>query len=247
MSVSFFRKTIAAVASIALLATSTACSTPKGEATEYDPWESFNRPMYQLNYVVDGVVLKPITQVYRGVVPEYGREKVHNFVENLASPITFANSILQGDPENMFITLWRFMFNSTVGIGGLFDVASDLGLHNRKTDFGQTLALYGVENGPYLFLPIMGPSGARDGVGRVADYFTHPAAYVENDTTSLSLWAITAVDARSENYDLIEGIYKSSLDPYATFRSGYIQKRDSDIKKARASRDKVWQKMKTQK
>ncbi len=247
MSTSFFRKTLVTVTSIALLAASTACSTPKGEATEYDPWESFNRPMYQLNYVVDGVVLKPITQVYRGVVPEYGREHVHNFVENLASPITFANSILQGDPENTFVTLWRFMFNSTIGIGGLFDVASELGLKNRKTDFGQTLALYGVENGPYLFLPIMGPSGVRDGVGRIADYFTHPASYVDSETTAISLWAITAVDARSENYDLIENVYKSSLDPYATFRSGYIQKRDSDIKKARASRDKVWQKMKTQK
>lgn len=247
MSIESLRKKLFLAAGAASLALTAACNTPVGDAADYDPWEPMNRSLYQASYVIDGVLLKPVTQIYRGVIPEYGQERVHNFVENLASPITIANSLLQGDPENTFISLWRFLFNSTIGIGGLFDVASELGLHGRTTDFGQTLALYGVENGPYLFLPIMGPSGVRDGVGRIADYFAHPAAYVDDTATSVSLWAVTAVDARNQNYDLIEDIYKTSLDPYATFRSGYIQKRDSDIRKARASRDAVWKRMKEQK
>jgi len=216
------------------------------DSNENDPWEPFNRGMYRMNYVIDGLVLKPITQVYRGVMPEKGQEMVHNFVMNLQEPITFGNSVLQGDPQNSFVTLWRFLLNSTVGVGGLFDVASEVGLKGRKTDFGQTLALYGVESGPYLFLPIIGPSGARDGLGRVADAFMHPAMYVDNQGTSIALWAITAVDTRSDHYDLIEDIQKSSLDPYVTFRSAYGQRRANDIKKARAARDAALAKAKAQ-
>jgi phospholipid-binding lipoprotein MlaA len=168
---------------------------------------------------------------------------VHNAVLNLQEPITFGNSVLQGDPHNSFTSLWRFLLNSTVGVAGLFDVASAVGLNERRTDFGQTLALYGIESGPYLFIPILGPSGARDGIGRVADAFMHPAMYTNDTGTSIAIWSVTAVDTRSEYYDLIEDIEKTSLDPYVTFRSGYNQRRANDNKKARAARDKVWQQM----
>lgn len=229
-----------------LFAATVACTTPVGDTSENDPWEPMNRGLYQVSYVVDGIVLKPVTQIYRGVVPEKGQEMVHNFVENIGSPITFANSILQGDAENTFATFWRFLINSTVGVAGLFDVATSIGLTNRKTEFGQTLALYGVESGPYLFLPILGPSNLRDGVGRLVDAFTHPAMYVDNNAVAWSLWGITAVDTRSQNYDLLEDVYRSSLDPYATFRSGYTQKRNSANKKAQAARNKAWDKLKQQ-
>jgi len=246
MRLSFAITPIRLTACSLLLAATVACTTPPGESAEYDPWEPMNRGLFQVNYVIDGVVLKPITQVYRAAVPEVGREKVHNFVENLASPVTFANSVLQGDPENSLATLWRFLLNSTVGLGGLFDVASAVGLTNRKTDFGQTLALYGAESGPYLFLPILGPSSARDGVGRIGDIFAYPPTYINNTPVSIALWATTAINARSENYDLIQDVYRTSLDPYATFRSGYVQRRANDNKKARVARDKAWQKIKQQ-
>lgn len=213
---------------------------------ENDPWEPFNRGMYRMNYVIDGLILKPITQVYRGVVPERGQKMVHNFVLNLQEPMVFGNSVLQADPHNSFTALWRFLLNSTIGIGGLFDVASDLGLIERRTDFGQTLALYGVESGPYLFLPVLGPSNGRDGIGRVADAFMHPAMYVDSTGASIALWTITAVDTRSDNWDVIEDIQKTSLDPYVTFRSAYTQKRANDIKKARAARNAAWAKAKAQ-
>lgn len=229
----------AAVAALCAFAM-TACTAMNDDN---DPWEPFNRGMYKFNYVLDGVLLKPITQVYRGVVPERGQDMVHNFVENLQEPITFGNSVLQGDPENSFATFWRFLLNSTIGLGGLFDVAADVGLKNRKTGFGDTLALYGVESGPYLFLPILGPSGVRDGVGRVADAFMHPAMYVNDTGTSVALWTVTVVDTRSQYYNVIEDIQKTSLDPYVTFRSAYKQRRANDIKKARAARAKVWEKM----
>lgn len=220
----------------------TACSSLPDSGAENDPWEPFNRGMYRLNYVIDGMLLKPITQVYRGVVPERGQEAVHNFVENLQEPITFGNSVLQADPENSFTSLWRFLLNSTVGVAGIFDVASEVGLVGRKTDFGQTLALYGVESGPYLFLPLLGPSGARDGLGRVADAFMHPAMYTNSTGASVALWTVTAIDTRSKYYDIIEDIQKTSLDPYVTFRSAYGQRRANEIKKARAARAAAWEK-----
>lgn len=232
---------LAAVAALALLAA--ACTHL---SDDNDPWEPFNRGMYRMNYVIDGLVLKPITQVYRGVMPERGQKMVHNFVLNLQEPITFGNSVLQADPQNSFVSLWRFLLNSTVGVGGLFDVASEVGLIERRTDFGQTLALYGIENGPYLFLPVLGPSNARDGLGRVADAFMHPAMYVDSTGASVALWTVTIVDTRSDNWDVIEDIQKSSLDPYVTFRSAYTQKRANDIKKARAARNAAWAKAKAQ-
>ena len=233
-----FTATLAAACALMV----TACTKLPGEGAESDPWEPLNRGLYQANYVIDGVLLKPVTQVYRGVVPERGQVAVHNFVENLQEPITFGNSVLQADPENSFTSLWRFLLNSTVGVAGLFDVASELGLSERKTDFGQTLALYGVESGPYLFLPILGPSSARDGLGRVADAFMHPAMYANSTGTSVALWTVTVVDTRSKYYDIIEDIQKTSLDPYVTFRSAYGQRRANEIKKARAARNAAWEK-----
>ncbi|MDX2074480.1 MAG: VacJ family lipoprotein [Alphaproteobacteria bacterium] len=231
---------LALVAALATLAVG--CT--QAENGDNDPWEPFNRGMYQFNSVLDGVVLKPITQIYRGVIPDEGQTMVHHFVENLQEPISFGNSVLQADPQNSFVSLWRFLLNSTIGVGGLFDVASDVGLKGRKTDFGQTLALYGVESGPYLFLPILGPSNARDGLGRVADAFMHPAMYVDDNGASIALWSVTVVDTRSDVYDIIEDIQKTSLDPYVTFRSSYTQRRNNNIKKASAARDAAWKKAK---
>lgn len=207
-----------------------------------DPLSGYNRAMYEFNYVVDGLVLKPAAQLYRGVVPEKGREMVNDALANLYSPITFGNSVLQGDAHNSFATFFRFLINSTVGIGGLFDVASEAGLKNRTTDFGQTLAIYGAEPGAYVVLPIIGPSNVRDTIGRVADLFMQPWTYANDMGLSAAIYGATAVNARSENMKLLDDIYTSSVDPYSTFKSGYTQKRASDVKRAKIERQKTLEK-----
>lgn len=215
-----------------------AVHTDDQAALDADPFEPVNRDIYKFNYVVDGYVLKPVAQGYQWAVPEKGRQMVSNFLENLYTPVVFTNSVLQGDPQNSFATLWRFLLNTTFGVGGLFDFASAAGLKNRPADLGETMAFYGVEPGPFIELPIIGPSNVRDAFGRLGDAFISPANYISTDT-SIAIWAATAIDARSRNMKLIDGVYDSSLDPYSTFRSGYTQKRASDIKRARAARDKA--------
>lgn len=203
------------------------------DALDDDPLEPFNRVMFGFNRVVDAAVLKPITTVYRAVVPEKGRELVSNFVENLYTPVSAGNSLLQGDIPNTFANFWTFTLNTTMGMGGLFDVAAETSLNARKTDFGQTLAVYGGKPSAYLVLPIIGPSNLRDGVGRVADAFMNPFNYLDDGYgLSMAMWGVTAVDQRSINTKLIDGIYESSLDPYATFRSGFTQKRAADVRRA---------------
>lgn len=207
-----------------------ALSDPEAEV---DPNEGFNRAMYSFNYGLDTVVIRPVTSVYRFIVPETGRESVSNFVHNLGTPVFLVNSILQGDQENTFAVFWRFIINSTVGIGGLFDVASEAGLYARDADFGQTLAVWGVDSGPYTVLPVFGPGTLRDSFGRIVDIFFNPSVYAGDDWISYAQAGITIIDARSRNYDLINEIYRNSLDPYATFRSGYLQRRASEISKAK--------------
>ncbi len=215
--------------------TSQNAATPNYEAIDEDPLEPFNRAMHEFNYTIDGAILRPVAQIYRGVVPEKGRELVSNFLDNLYTPLVFANSVLQLDPDNSFASFWRFFLNTTAGIGGLFDVASEAGLKNRPADFGQTLAIYGVEPGPYVVLPIIGPCNGRDSVGRIGDAFMNPFNYVDTGV-SIAMWTATAIDKRSTNMKLIDDVYSSSLDPYSTFRSGYTQKRAADIRRAKAAR-----------
>lgn len=204
--------------------------------SDNDPLEPMNRGIYQFNYAFDTVLLRPTTQLYRFAIPESGRDMVSNFMGNLYTPVTFANSVLQLDPQNSFASLWRFIINSTFGLGGVFDVASEAGLKARTTDFGQTLGIYGAGPGPYIVLPIIGPSNGRDAIGRLADAFTNPFNYADEPWPYV-MWGATAVDKRSENMKLLDDIYNTSLDPYATMRSAYTQKRASDIKRAGESRE----------
>lgn len=210
-------------------------ATPDYDAMDEDPLEPYNRAMHEFNYTIDGAVLRPVAQIYRGIVPEKGRELVSNFLDNLYTPLIFANSVLQLDAENSFSSLFRFFLNTTAGIGGLFDVASEAGLKTRPADFGQTLAMYGADAGPYVVLPIIGPCNARDSVGRIGDAFMNPFNYIDEGLT-YAIWGATAIDKRSTNMKLIDDVYSTSLDPYTTFRSGYTQKRAADIRRAKAAR-----------
>ena len=243
---SIFRRFALCAAVVIGVSALAACSTaPKSkdadsvDALDSDPLEGLNRGFYQFNTAVDGLVLRPVSSVYRGVVPDQGRLMVSNFLDNINAPVDLANSILQGDDVNSFATLWRFLINTTFGLGGLFDAADGIGLKARHADFGETLAFYGADTGVYLVLPLIGPSDLRDGIGKGVDAFLQPVNWSNDWWPSVALAAAKGVDFRSNNMELIDGIYRDSVDPYATFRSGFLQKRAAEIRKAKASRGKA--------
>lgn len=199
------------------------------EQTAYDPIEPFNRAIFTFNEYADRWVLKPVAKGYRNVVPELAREGVHNVLTNLTEPLVFTNSLLQLDSERAFTSFWRFTLNSTFGILGLRDFAGEVGLKYRDEDFGQTLGSYGMGPGPYLVLPLLGPSNARDLLGTVTDYVLDPVNYGPDDEWLLGEGLVGAVDTRERLLEVIDDIYETSLDPYTTFRSGYLQRRKDAI------------------
>lgn len=222
-------------AALLISASLSGCAQAPAGSTDVDPAEGFNRGMFRVHQAIDGAVLRPVTYVYRGVVPEFGRDMVDNFVTNLSTPVVAANSFLQLDADRGFVAFWRFIINSTVGIGGLFDVASEAGLKKFDNDFGLTMARYGADSGAYLFLPVLGPTSPRDLVGRVADMFMDPFNYYDEGATMVR-GGLTALNTRSEKYELLEDINNNSLDPYATIRSGYTQSRDAEVRKVRGQK-----------
>lgn len=218
-----------------LLLTVAACSSPpevdEGDAAaRQDPLETVNRGIYAFNDVFDRFLLAPVARGYRSAVPEYGRQRVTNVLSNLKQPVVFLNSVLQGDPENAFSSFWSFMLNTTLGIGGLFDFADvNTDLEVRDEDFGQTLGVWGVGPGPYIVLPIFGPSSLRDTAGMAGDWFSDPFNYLDDEVV-ITRTVIRAIDARAKTLDLTDEINEKSFDPYATFRSGYLQKREAQVK-----------------
>jgi len=201
-----------------------------------DPGERLNRGMFFVHTFLDNMAIRPVTSVYRGVMPDYGKQRVSAFVHNLGSPVYFANSVLQGDVDNSFAVLWRFVLNTTVGLGGIFDVASEAGLRADDRDFGETLAVWGFGSGEYTFLPVFGPGTMRDSIGRFVDILWNPSLWMHEEWPGYAQAGLTIVDTRSRHWNTIEDIYRNSLDPYATFRSAYLQKRTATITKLKASR-----------
>ncbi len=204
------------------------------DATISDPLEGFNRLIYNFNHAIDVVLIRPVAKAYRFIVPDLARRGVRNVLTNLSEPLTLINSALQGDRENSFTTFWRFTINSTFGIAGIFDVAKDAGLVRRSEDFGQTAGVYGSGTGAYLMLPILGPSNARDALGKVVDVFTDPFYYILTDEALLTRTAVGGLDAREGALDLVDHVESTSLDPYATIRSLYTQKRLDDIRNGKS-------------
>ncbi|HTQ14146.1 MAG TPA: VacJ family lipoprotein [Rhizomicrobium sp.] len=198
-----------------------------------DPFEPMNRAVFNMNQGFDRHVLLPVAQAYVDVVPDPARESVHNFLENLDLPVTFANDILQGEFTRAGQTLGRFSVNTTIGIGGLIDVASDFGIPDHSEDFGQTLGTWGVGEGPYLVLPFFGPDPPRDAFGQVADVFMDPTTYIHirgHIYWSAGRELAEAVDLRSRNIESLESIERSSVDYYASMRSLYRQHRNNEIR-----------------
>jgi phospholipid-binding lipoprotein MlaA len=197
-----------------------------------DPLEPMNRAFFRGNKTLDQVILRPIAYVYNSVVPDVGRRAVSNFLDNVQSPVVFANSALQGDVNNSFAVFWRFVINTTVGLGGINDVAASGGLKARDADFGQTLATYGVPSGAYIVLPLIGPGTLRDTSGRGVDLVLDPVTWAHDDAWGFAKAGANGVDFRSNNMRLLDDLYNNSVDPYATFRSAYLQRRAKEVGEA---------------
>lgn len=201
-----------------------------------DPAEPFNRAVFTFNRGLDTMFLKPAAEFYRGLTPPFFQEGMHNFLNNLRTPVILANDLLQGETDRAWTTVARFAINTTLGVGGVRDPATDMGHEYHAEDFGQTLAVWGVDEGPYLMLPLLGPSNPRDAVGTVVDLFFDPFTYwswADGDKGNYASGAKTAanaIDFRARNYDALEDLEKSSLDFYAAVRSLYRQRRGSEIR-----------------
>lgn len=216
-----------------------ACSTQNAD----DPLETYNRGMFRVNEAVDTVLIRPVAAGYHYVVPEGLRWRIGNASDNLYEPISMINAFLQGDFTGGMNNFWRFVINSTVGLAGMHDVAATAGIQGRREDFGQTLAVWGVGSGPYIVLPIMGPSNLRDTAGMAGDWVMDPMNYaLRQDGTDWTLMGVRAGQAlvtRERYLDPIDDIYSSSLDPYASFKSIYEQRRDAEIKNRRTDKPEL--------
>jgi phospholipid-binding lipoprotein MlaA len=197
-----------------------------------DPLEGLNRGVYKFNDVTDKILIKPVATAYKTVTPSPVRKGFNNFFSNLGSITTVLNDLLQFKLGNAFTDAGRFVINSTFGLAGFIDVAGMDKIPNHKEDFGQTLGYWGVGNGPYLVLPIIGPSSVRDTGGFAVDLFTDPIQYTRNIgqfRLSNQLRAAQIVDKRTELLDAGELVNNASLDPYSFTRDAYLQRRDSLI------------------
>jgi phospholipid-binding lipoprotein MlaA len=198
-----------------------------------DPLEIPNRFIFAFNQALDFALIRPIAWVYREAVPQVVRNSIRNFLRNLKTPVILANDFLQGDLERARITTVRFVINTTGGLLGFFDLAIDEGYPYHSEDFGQTLGTWGVGEGVYLVLPLLGPSSARDATGRVVDHFLDPLTYVA-DEQGKEEWllyraALEGLDFRARNIDTLDEIERDALDFYARLRSLYRQHREAEI------------------
>jgi phospholipid-binding lipoprotein MlaA len=226
----------ALLASPALVSAPAQAAESAAESSAFDPLEPLNRTVYGVNYVADHVFLRPIAYAYRDGVPLVIRSKVTNTLRNLKAPVVLANDLLQGEWNRAEDTSMRFLINTTFGVLGIFDVATDWGYPYHQEDFGQTLAVAGVGEGPYLVLPLVGPSNARDAVGLAVDWFFDPVRLY--GATQNPNWepeftwtrtGMTAVDTSAAYLDSLEELERSSIDTYAAMRSAYGQLRQRQI------------------
>ncbi len=197
-----------------------------------DPWEGFNRKMFSAHVFLDRNLLVPAAKGYRATTPKAGRRGIRRFLANIRAPGVFVNDILQGEFGRAGETLSRFVVNSTIGAGGFADPAAQIGIAPHGEDFGQTLAVWGIDSGPYLFLPLVGPSTGRDGFGQIVQFGMDPLFYVRTPPADFARYTravVGGVSAREQFLDPLAEIEAKSLDYYASFRSFYTQARKREI------------------
>lgn len=217
----------AAAVLIAMLAAG--CAATPGRTQPDDRWEGLNRKIYKFNDTVDRAALKPVAKGYRRITPHWLRIGVSNFIGNLEYPATAANQFLQGKPKMGLRDTGRFLLNTTLGIGGLFDVATAVGLEANDEDLGQTLAVWGIGSGPFVNLPFFGPSTVRDAPSRMVDFFLDPLTYI--DVPWEAVWGkrvLGVVNSRAELLPL-DGTLQRTFDPYAFIRDSWVQQREFAI------------------
>ena len=204
------------------------CATAPN-ADPRDPWEPYNRSMTRFNESVDSAILKPVATVYKQVLPQPVRTGVGNFFGNLGDAWSFVNNVLQAKPEGALHSFWRVVINTSIGIGGLFDPASEMKLERHREDFGQTMGRWGVPPGPYFVLPVLGPSTVRDSAGLVVDFKGSAIGQIHDVPVRNSLTATQIVDTRARVLGVGEMIDSAALDPYTFTRDAYLQRRRNDI------------------
>lgn len=228
-----FLLSCAAVACFTSPALAQEAGAPVSEVTVNDPAEGFNRSMYGVNDTLDRALLEPTAKAYRAVTPGFFRTGVRNFLRNLRGPVIFANDVLQGEFARAGTTAGRFGVNTTIGLLGVIDIADDVGLERHDEDFGQTLAVWGVGAGPYLYLPLIGPTTVRDGAGMIVDVALSPLTWAEFDGDDEFMAARTvlgAVSTREELIETVQSLRETSIDPYVSVRSAYSLTRESAIR-----------------
>ncbi|MGI9170618.1 MAG: MlaA family lipoprotein, partial [Caulobacteraceae bacterium] len=218
------RSIFAAVPAVAALCVAGAAAARP--ATPADPWESLNRRGYAINGVLDRILIRPAAMLYRALTPGAIGKGLHNAVTNLGEPLVFINDVLQLRPRRAAEATVRFAVNSTVGLAGLIDVVARDGIVHHDSGFGDTLGRYGVKPGPYLFVPVIGPSTVRDLFGAGVDIVTDPvhwANYPYRTEIGVGDTVIGGLDTRAAADDQLEAILADAADPYATLRSVYLQ------------------------
>jgi len=220
-----------AVLTIAQARTAPEDKEPPSDEEDYDPWERFNEKVFEFNRQADRFVLKPAARVYSVIVPEPFELMIANGFDNISFVPRLVNSLLQGKFVGATRELSRFLINSTLGIGGLFDAAKYWGIEKSREDFGQTLGVWGVSPGPYLIVPFLEPMTVRDGIGRGVDSLMNPLSYfVPFIWTGLSLKLGEIVNDRALNLELFQGFEESVVDLYSAVRHGYLRRREQMIK-----------------
>lgn len=204
-----------------------------------DPIEGFNRVMYGFNEGLDAAIIRPVAKGYDAVLPTPVRTGVTNFFGNIADFFIGVNNLLQGKPGDAASDLGRVLVNSTAGIFGLIDVASDMGLEKHEEDFGQTFGRWGAGNGAYVVLPLFGPRTVRDTVGLVLDMKADPLAHIDDVSTRNSLRVLRLIDNRADLLPADKVIEEAALDKYAYIRDGYLQRRRSLIHDGNAPREAI--------
>jgi phospholipid-binding lipoprotein MlaA len=225
--------TVLALAAMALCG---CASVPEGPRDPRDRFESINRSIYQFNDALDRGIGTPVTKAYLKITPDPVETGVSNFFENLSYPTTALNDVLQAKPKPFLQAVARLLVNSTLGIGGLFDPATQLGMASGDEDFGQTLGYWHVPAGPYIMLPVLGPSSVRDTTGDFVDLYSNPRHYVNDPWLQYGLWGLDQIDERASLMATDE-VRKRAYDPYSFIRSAYFERRRFQVTDGAANED----------